>query len=220
MLSKTAPIATKIAPSTSTCDQIGPDSRCRNCGKNATKKTAVLGLEMPTRKASPNARRECVTGARSREKWPLLRNSLIANQTRYAAPAYLTIEKARTEELITADRPKAVATTITAVAVSMPAIEATASRRLPWPIPREMRNSIAGPGSRMRAVAATANDARVGVDGIPARIAPRNPSQQSRFGGWSDGELAARESGRLLHHVDALPVGGVPLAEDGEPQVE
>src|SRR6476620_2772798 len=102
MLSKKVAITTKIAPSTSTCDQIGPDSRCRNCGKNAKKKTAVLGLEMPTRKASPNARRECVTGALSRAKFPLLRNSLTASQSRYAARTYCTTEKASTDELITA----------------------------------------------------------------------------------------------------------------------
>jgi hypothetical protein len=40
---------------------------------------------------------------------------LTANQTRYAAPAYFTTEKARTEELITAESPNAVATTIAAV---------------------------------------------------------------------------------------------------------
>jgi hypothetical protein len=80
-----------------------------------------------------------------------------------------------TDGLITAESPNAVATTMTAVAVSMPAIDATASRRLPCPMPREMRNSIAGPGSRIRAVAARANDARVGVDGIPQGSPPGAP---------------------------------------------
>ena len=147
-------------------------------------------------------------------KCPLLRNSLIASQTRYAAPAYFTTEKASTDELITAESPNAVATTITAVAVSIPAIDATASRRLPWPMPREMRNSIAGPGSRMRAVAARANDARVGVDGIPARIAPGGPRGQrdsalpSPRDVSSDREVLAGQGGGLLDDVDALALGG------------
>src|SRR5215813_7042521 len=66
---------------------------------------------------------------------------------RYAAPTYLTIENASTDEVMSADRPTTAAVTCTSVPVVMPRTDTTPAKR-PCSTLRPTMYSTAGPGVR------------------------------------------------------------------------
>ena len=82
-----------MVPSTTNCSQTGKVAEASmNCGRNAMKKMAVLGLSTSTVMLSKKARRadfRSMTGSVA-VPWILARSSETPSQIRYSAPTSLT----------------------------------------------------------------------------------------------------------------------------------